>query len=282
MDHSVYIKSSSDASCHDQNNCFTLSQFAANESWLRKDNITVLLLPTSTANHTLDLTLNISDIVNFSMLSNDKSKSFIICQQKVSLDFFGINQIWLRGIWFVGCGLNSFLSVKQLKIEECTFQGRGDSGTAMIIHNSNAIVYKTHFISNRVGFCFVWLNNASTHVYNGGAAVLIQSNAVFLNNKFEGNRAEGGGAIQAHAAYIEIFNNEFIQNYVTTIKRTVQCLGPVINADQCRDGAIHVFYSMLFIDNSIFYNNTHWYGLGGAMHWHYRIKSNDCQQSICE
>ena len=45
---------------------------------------------------------------------------------------YGIDQVWLRGVWFIGCGLNLFQSVKQFKVEDCTFRGRGDSGTAYI------------------------------------------------------------------------------------------------------------------------------------------------------
>ena len=62
-------------------------------AWLRKDNVTVLLLPSSIANHTFDLIQNISDITNFLMLSNDKSKlSIIIYKQEVSLDY----DLWHR------------------------------------------------------------------------------------------------------------------------------------------------------------------------------------------
>ena len=167
VDCSLYIKPSLDASCHNQENCLTLSQFAANDSWLRKDNTTLLLLPSSTANHTLDLTLNISDITNFSMLSYNKSKIYIICQQEyyVSLSFTDVEQVWLRGVRFIACGINAFLSVKQIKVENCTFQGKENSGTAMVIYDSNAFIYKTNFISNRVGFCMLY--NAPTNMYGG-------------------------------------------------------------------------------------------------------------------
>ena len=227
----------------------------------------MFLLPSPTANHTLNLKLNISNIAKFSMLVNDRSKSFIICQENATLDFTGIDQVWLRGVWFIRCGLNLFQSVKLVKIEDCTFQGQGDSGTAMVLYNSNAIVSKTYFISNTRGLCFIWLNELPTiqRVYGGGAVVVNQSNAIFLNCKFERNMAEAGGAINVVSAYIDIIGCDFVHNYVTTIKRGLQCPGPAIKNYQRKGGAINALHSTLFINNSIFYNNTNWYGAGGAI-----------------
>ena len=94
-DNVVYINSAN-ASCDtDMGTCVTLSQFAANDSWLRH-NMTVILLPPAAANHTLDLTMSISNITSFSMLSNNKSKIFVICQDSGSLDFTDVNQVWIN------------------------------------------------------------------------------------------------------------------------------------------------------------------------------------------
>lgn len=262
MNDVVYIKSSTSASCHNTESCLTLSQFATNNSWLGQ-NTTVLL---SASNHTLDLKINISNATNFSMLSRGarESKVFVTCHHNASLNLADVDQVWIRRLWFVGCGSNLFVSVKQLKVEDCTFQGQGDSGTALLIFNSNAIIQKAHFVSNTVGTCLFWLHK-STHVYGGGTVVLYLTNVTFLNCKFERNRAEVGGAIQANSASITVINSEFVQNHVTTLKRTMQCPGPEIEDKQCRGGAITMIYSLLVINNSKFCNNTNEYGNGGAM-----------------
>ena len=135
MNDVIYIKSSANVSCpNTESHCLTLSQFAANNSWLRQ-NMTMILLPSSAENHTLSLEMNIFNITNFSILSNGDSKVFINCQQNGSLSFTDVDQVWVRRLWFFGCGNNIFLSVKRLKVEDCTFQGQGDSGTALIIYD---------------------------------------------------------------------------------------------------------------------------------------------------
>ena len=67
--------------------------------------------------------------------------------------------------------------MKWLKIEDCTFQGQKDSGTALMISNSNAIIYKTNFASN-TGLCLFWVHT-SAHIilFGGGSIVLHLSNA---------------------------------------------------------------------------------------------------------
>ena len=231
--------------------------------------MTVVLLPSLTANHTLDLMMSISNITSFLMLSNSESKTFVICQDSGSLESTGVDHVWVKNLWFLGCGSNVFLSVKQLKLEDCTFQGQQDRGTELIIVNSSAIMEKTDFVSNTVGFCHIFGSpnyaSAGQHIYAGGAVVLVTSNATFVNSKCKKNRAEAGGAIQALSANIEIINSEFVQNHVTTLKRNMQCPGPVIDGTQCFGGAITMIYSVLFINNSRFHNNTSDYGSAGAL-----------------
>ena len=118
-----------------------------------------------------------------------------------------------------------------------------------------------------MGLCHILGLNVSTgqYIYGGGALVLVESNATFVNSKCEKNRAENGGAIHASSANIKIINSEFIQNHVTIIKRNKQCPGPVIDGNYCLGGDITMVYSVLLINNSRFHNNSNDYGSAGAL-----------------
>ena len=155
----VYITPSANTPCHNAETCLTLSQFAANNSWLRPN--TAVILPPS-GNHTLNVNMIISNTANFSMLSEGESRISIICQQNAHLIFVHINRVWVRGLQFVGCGNNTVESVKNLKVEDCTYQGQAGSGTAVILINTNAIIQKTHFVSNTLGIKLPFLD---TNIY---------------------------------------------------------------------------------------------------------------------
>lgn len=68
----------------------------------------MILLPSSAANHTLDLTMSISNASSSLMLSNGESKIFVICQENGSLDFTNVDEVCIKKLWFLGYGDNLF------------------------------------------------------------------------------------------------------------------------------------------------------------------------------
>ena len=88
---------------------------------------------------------------------------------------------------FIGCGNNRFLSVKIIMINNSTFQGQNDSGTALSITETNLIITNTFFISNRVGNSLDIVDrNTSlyTFVHVGGAIFVAKSNLTIVKCVF--------------------------------------------------------------------------------------------------
>ena len=86
--------------------------------------------------HTLTTDLSISNIKNFFMLTNstsDGTHCIVSCQYQVSFNFENMAELWIKGLMFIGCGNNTFLSVRNFTIKNSTFQGQNSSGTVLDI-----------------------------------------------------------------------------------------------------------------------------------------------------
>ena len=128
----LYVTPSSGIPCPTKP-CITLSHFAQTVSNWLSSNTTLIFL---NGNHKLDLDLFISNISNFSMLTNSTSESegpayTICCHHQMSLKFENVTKLWIKGIYFIGYGNNSFTSVSNFMISNSTFQGQNGSRTAM-------------------------------------------------------------------------------------------------------------------------------------------------------
>ena len=145
----VYIKSSPSANCP-ADPCYTLSQFATNQSQPQL-NTTLLFL---SGNHSLDLDIFIADIDHFYMLtypSTSLSLSIVQCLQNSSISLSNITTVLIHQFEFYGCGDNSISSVEKLTVQNCSFIGSESSGTALNIIHSNADFINCSFLSNRIG-----------------------------------------------------------------------------------------------------------------------------------
>ena len=102
----IYIKPSPHAVCPGEP-CYTLSQFAANQSQNQLQfNTTLLLL---SGNHSLDSIVFITDIDYFSILMHHSSSSFttVQCQQNASISLSNITTVMIHALGFYGCGNNT-------------------------------------------------------------------------------------------------------------------------------------------------------------------------------
>ena len=254
--------------------CITLSHFAqTSKSWLLF-NITLIFLA---GNHQLNTEVSISDISNFFMLTKYTSESeglayTIWCQHKASFNFENVTNLWIKGINFIGCGNNRFLSVKNFTINNCTFQGQNDSGTALNITESNLIATNTIFVSNRVGNrADIVDRNTSNHtsVYVGGTIFLAKGNLAIVGCIFLNNSAEVGGAIYSTSYElndISIRNSTFVHNRAAfhDSNQSVSNLGR-IRIPKSVGGSIAIFNTTLSINSGTFTNNTSEDGEGGAI-----------------
>ena len=275
----LYITPSSSILCH-TGPCLTLSQFAQNSSNWLSSNTTLIFLA---GNHTLNIEIFISNISNFSMLKDSTSGEgthdvVVICQDQAHFIFDCANELWITGLKFIGCGSNRFSLIKNFIIENSTFQGQSDSGTALNINDTNLTIVNSSFASNRVGACMEIFDvdfESDISVRIAGAILVTTSNINIIRCNFLENSAEIGGAIYVHKlSNINIINSTFVNNQATINNTHIQDCRTKFNNSigkaACTGGAIITLKSSLNIDSCIFINNTNLCGGGGALSVQYK------------
>ena len=235
----VYIKSSPSADCP-ADPCYTLSQFATNQSRLQL-NTTLLFL---SGNHSLDSDIFIADIDHFYMLtypSTSLSLSIVQCLQNSSISVSNVTTILIHRLEFYGCGDNSISSVDKLTVQNCSFIGSESSGTALNIIHSNADFINCSFLSNRIGTYHgpIWIHqeepsydNFTLYAFVGGVMIANQSNISIVGSKFNRNQAGVGGAIYSTlGSQVSITNSTVTENNVCLLQRQKKysvCFGGVL------------------------------------------------------
>ena len=293
----VYVTPSPPCSVQSQL-CLSLEQLATNTSWV-ESNTTLIFLP---GIHRLysNSVLSISNISYLSLVSDSsigQPQSLIVCQSNTSFVFCNISHVLVSRLKLLGCNCIVGI-VKQLSVENSTFQGENYSRTALEIINTNANITNSSFMFNRIGRTqWIYLNMIKYVEVLAGGAIYVEGSYKLIvititGSRFERNSAEIGGAIVASGCIMTIVNTTFINNYVTvantTIKEklrykcdiatyesthyqnlssfvTVQSYSPSTNY-LIFGGAITLFRSsFLVIDTCIFCNNTNSHGDGGAL-----------------
>ena len=283
------------------NPCLSLDQLATNTN-LIYSNTTLIFL---SGIHTLSTELFIFNISHLSLITEsfiEQSTTVVICQQNTGFNFNGVHYIDVSRLELIGCKCNVVLA-KQLAIENLTFHGKSDSGTALEIIASNASITNSTFIFNRIGRCLTInfeLNMTYPTLVGGAIFATQQSNITIVGNRFESNGAEMGGAIFANmGTNMKILNCTFIDNHAAVTKdsscsgRGVTKLHSVLQLqDIVRDivqsnstsldgrfsmgGAIALSQSMLLIDGCVFDNHTSSTGGAGVL-----AVQNYSRVSIC-
>ena len=193
--------------------CLTLQQYVSNPS-ISNDNITLLF---QTGNHTMSSTFSTSNAMKLTMSG---SNVLIQCSSSAAqLTLTSIQYVYISGLCLTGCGAISFSSLEQLDIENCTFQ-------------------------------YITGNSAALTLSSVTSANITQCN--FLNNR-NTQTAGQGGALYIYRSEVQISNNRFYGNYVSTFGH---------------GGAIYtVQYSSMTVRDSIFESNSAYgYGYGGAIY----------------
>ena len=254
--------------------CLTLSQFAQNSSSWLSLNTTLIFLA---GNHTLNTKLSISNISKLYMLTNFtfslRGTHVISCKPRVSFNFENITKVWIKGLKFIGCGSNTFSLIKNFTIENSTFQGQNNSGTALDTTETNLTIVNSLFVSNRIGRCLIIFDSSTTSnrsIRAGGAIFVAKSNLSIIKCTFVNNSAEVGGAMYSTSYElnnISISNSIFVSNRAAISSNHIQvCNYPSILATSGSiGGAIAIFTTTLIIKNSTFTNNTSEAGDGGAL-----------------
>jgi len=101
------------------NPCMTLSQYATNPSSFDATHTTLLLLP---GNHSLNSTLRVTDILHMEIFTNTTFHTRVLCENLVSLEWTMVRTLYISGLHFTGCTLNTFTSVEDFVLENCILQ----------------------------------------------------------------------------------------------------------------------------------------------------------------
>ena len=169
---------------------------------------------------------------NFSMDRESQSNDsvFIHCTSRFIINTTTFASI--KGLHFFGCGGSTVTYVRELIVEDVTFQGdQGESRRAALVltevsaakiirstfinisrGNESERQYIANFINNedilnnRLGL------NQNDLLSFGGALYITSSNIDFVSCTFEHNRAEMGGALFAHRSTINITESTYNQN----------------------------------------------------------------------
>ena len=240
-----YIKPSTSDGCPESETCITLSMLAANTSnFLDDTNTTFIFLK---GNYTLDTDLNMTDIDHPVRLSATNLVSVsITCIDGVGLNFNNIKQLQISGLELIRCR-NRIESVGDFLLEDCHFR-YGDSGSALLLTQTNTNIERCFFLSNTAGtLTYVAIRYYSTQARVGGAIHVTSSKLSISNSQFDSNEAEVGGAI-----YITTGSNISITDCAFVNNKVVYTL-----SSRYVGGALCVVSgSAVVVHNSTFINNT--------------------------
>ena len=214
-----YLTPSPGQSCPIQN-CLTLSEFSGNRK--DDDNITIILVP---GKHDLNQNLSFSNLVELKLYSLTDSSATMACTSLVFLQFENIERVYIHNVKFVGCGGNLVRNVDEFILQETTFEGQLNSGTALTIMNTTAEIIDCNFVRNQFGTVmnavrsllvilsdvnWFLVGDVTGIVQVGGAIVSSYSNITISGTNFESNRAEIGGDIFTEDfSRISILNSTF-------------------------------------------------------------------------
>lgn len=278
-------------SCPGKTNlCLSLDQLATH-AHLFDSNTTLIFL---SGIHTLSTELFLFNTSNILLLaeSSVESKSIIICQQNAGFNFIGAYYIGVNGLKLISCKCNVVL-VQLLVIENMTFHGKSDSGTALEIIATNVYISNSTFSFNRIGRCLtidIVLRKTYRTLVGGAIFATQSSNITIVGSKFESNGAEVGGALFiSMGSNLKILNCTFIDNCVAVTDSSIKdshCSEPgtaklyriselitVLIRSNSSDfdgrfsmgGAIALFQSTLLIDGCVFGNHTSSSGGAGVL-----------------
>ena len=221
--------------------CLTFSSFAANVNLYLDSNTSLIFQP---GNHTVQSTLNITNITEFSMTSYSANKSslHIICetslQSLIIFTFEAVDHIYIINLKFYGCEQKIFIEQDSVLIETiasslillgCIFENNEGSITVISAEYSNITVAQTTFSNNTVSlilsFVFsiskfvnsIFISNRAMLVHGistiASVATLSKFNTLmFTGCEFRNNYYNGQGAIEVQNSDISIIDTRFTNN----------------------------------------------------------------------
>ena len=198
--------------------CLTLSQFATNSGQYLHSNTTLVFLPGTHCLITVNLML--SNIDNFAMKS-ENSTAQIKCTNDSHIFFSQLQCIHITNLEFIGCGGNQVRHVEEFMVEDTIFKAQENSGTALELIQTTALIINCTFVSNRNGSfrqCPMYdpEDGCSGDGFIGGAIIATNSIIGIDQSWFEDNGADlllGGAIFAEQHSIINMSGNVFVNNY---------------------------------------------------------------------
>ena len=120
--------------------CLTVSQFSTNSSQYLRSNTTLVFLH---GRHHLTNTLVVSNVYCLSLVS-ENSIAPIECTGSAHILFDFFHCIHITNLQFIGCESIHVKNVKQLVVQDSTFQRQMKSGSALKLSETMAEIAKYH------------------------------------------------------------------------------------------------------------------------------------------
>ena len=205
--------------CSGTQHCTTLSGLSP-LSPTKDVNVMLMIL---SGNHSLNTNLSFSNLINFTMYS--ESMVTIVCEPSVLISIESIERVFIQKLIFIGCGGNLVRNIDNFILQDITFEGRNDSGTALTVIDTAGKIINCTFMQNQCGtaidgvrtlillttdISWFLVGDVTGVIRISSALISSYSNITISGTTFEDNKAETGGDIfTENSSRISIFNSTF-------------------------------------------------------------------------
>ena len=236
--------------------CLTLSSFAANASHYLDNNTSLIFQP---GNHIIRSKLNVTDVVNFSMIS-DQSRADITCENdsKAEFIFNGVNHVHVNNLKFYECHCDNYddydylsydinmitLTASSLVLVKCTFED--NVGLAMINAENSNITIEHSIVKNNQ----ILLRRSYTHIIEVDISNLLIYDTIFIGNK-------ANIILHIKESVVSTVNSTFKHNHGSVMDMT-NCKMDIHNSvfNDNGYGVLNLRYSKIQIYGSEFKGNV--------------------------
>ena len=171
-------------------------------------------------------------------------------------------------------------NVKDFVVQDTKIKGQKNSGTALELIKTTALIVNCTFTSDRKGSyreCVIYIPEYGCieDEFTGGAIIATNSRIDISQSKFEHNGADIGGALSAEHSIINMCGNVFINNHATKYGGALWSSRSNVtvkesefqnnSATRCGGGVLSILSSNITIKESEFQHNSATYGIGGVM-----------------
>ena len=212
-------------------------------------------------------------------MKSENSTAQIKCTSNSHIRFSQSQYIHITSLEFIGCGGNQVKNVEEFVVQDTTFKGQENSGTALELIETTAQIVNSTFVSKRKGsYRKCPITGLCSYGFFGGAIIATNSTINISQSNFEYSGAEldmsnaisFGGVLYSDSSNIIIVESQFQHNSATIGGVLASYSSNItINASEFQNnsatlgGVLCPYSSNITINASEFHNNsaTDWGGV---------------------